>query len=95
MFGVTLTEVPTTRPRYTLTDAGEVTEMLDLAERRWPEAGGRKELLMRLAAAGRDVVSRELAEGEKEERIERQRAAFRRLEELIDADVLLSDSAWR
>jgi len=39
--------VPTTRPRYTLTDTGAVEEMLDVAQRRWPGVE-RKELLLRL-----------------------------------------------
>lgn len=87
--------VPTTRPRYTLTDVGELTEMLDLAARRWPEEAGRKELLMRLAAVGRDVVAQDLAEAAREGRRERQRAALERLPALVDVDVLLSDAAWR
>jgi hypothetical protein len=44
--------VPTIRPRYTVTDTGEVSEMLDLAQRAWPNIAERKELLLRLAAVG-------------------------------------------
>jgi sulfite reductase beta subunit-like hemoprotein len=42
-----------------VTDAGEVTEMLDSAQRRWPEVADRKALLLRLAAAGRDAIEQE------------------------------------
>lgn len=51
--------VPTDKPRYTVTDAGEMTEMLDIAQRRWPEVTDRKALLLRLAATGRDTIERE------------------------------------
>jgi hypothetical protein len=34
--------VPTTKPRYTLTDTGDLALLLDAAERRWPEVNGRK-----------------------------------------------------
>src|SRR4051812_12314205 len=47
--GATLVEMPTTRPRYTFTDTGELRDMLDLAERVWPDITDRKELLYRLA----------------------------------------------
>jgi hypothetical protein len=82
------------RPRYTITDTGAVAEMLDLAQRRWPEAD-RKELLLRLARAGGDVVARELDERELAARGKRQRVAMRDLSGLVDAGVLLSDAAWR
>ena len=87
--------VPTTRPRYTLTDVGELAEMLDLAARRWPDEPRRKELLMRLAVVGRDLISRELAESDHETRRERQREVLARLTGLVDADLLLGDAAWR
>ncbi len=51
--------MPTTRPRYTVTDSGEVSKLLEVAERRWPEVRSRKELLLRLAAAGREAIERE------------------------------------
>jgi len=86
--------VPTTRPRYTLTDTGSLEEMLDVAQRRWPGVG-RKELLLRLTQAGRDAVARELDEREGADRRERQRTAMREVAELVDADVLLSDAAWQ
>ena len=54
--------MPTTKPRYTVTDTGELSELLDQAQRRWPEVRDRKELLLRLAAAGRDALQREGAD---------------------------------
>jgi hypothetical protein len=52
--------MPTTKPRYTITDTGTVSEQLDEAQRRWPEVRDRKELLLRLAAAGKAAITREL-----------------------------------
>jgi hypothetical protein len=83
--------VPTTRPRYTITDTGSVREMLDVAERRWPGVE-RKDLLLRLSEAGREAVERDLRDGA--ERRERQRRAMHEVAGLVDADVLLSDAAW-
>jgi hypothetical protein len=54
--------MPTSKPRYTLTDTGELTEMLDLAERRWPGTADRKLLLLRLATAGAESVEAEVAD---------------------------------
>lgn len=51
--------MPTTKPRYTVTDTGELSEQLDQAQRRWPDVHDRKDLLLRLAAAGRDAIERE------------------------------------
>jgi hypothetical protein len=51
--------VPTTRPRYTLTDTGELREQLDEAQRRWPNVRSRKELLLRLVEAGRNAIAGE------------------------------------
>lgn len=51
--------MPTTKPRYTLTDTGALREQLDEAQRRWPKVRNRKELLLRLAAAGREAIERE------------------------------------
>jgi hypothetical protein len=87
--------VPTTRPRYTVTDTGEVREMLDLAERAWPDVRDRNELLMRLAACGREIVASRVAAGDADVRRERQREALRRAGDLVDADLLLSDAAWQ
>lgn len=54
--------MPTTKPRYTLTDTGELSEQLDEAQRHWPEVRDRKQLLLRLAAAGREAIEREARE---------------------------------
>ena len=86
--------MPTTRPRYTLTDTGAVEEMLDVAQRRWPGVE-RKELLLRLTQAGRDAVVRELEEREGTARRERQRIAMREVTDLVDVEALLSDAAWQ
>lgn len=90
--GATLRDVPTTRPRYSVTDTGSTAELLDLAARAWPEVTDRKELLLRLAKAGAGVVEREMHEGEGAR--QRRREAVLRSRELLDADVLLSDQSW-
>ncbi len=54
--------MPTTHPRYTVTDTGELTEQLDLAQRRWPEVRDRKILLLRLLEAGREAIVQEVAD---------------------------------
>ena len=51
--------MPTTKPRYTFTDTGELSEQLDRAQRRWPEAADRKELLLKLVAAGGETLDSE------------------------------------
>lgn len=51
--------MPTTRPRYTFTDTGELKKQLDEAQRHWPAIRDRKELLLRLAAVGRKAIKRE------------------------------------
>jgi GH35 family endo-1,4-beta-xylanase len=87
--------MPTTRPRYTVTDTGEMREMLDLAHRRWPEIEDRRQLLLRLAGAGAETVASELDVVVADSRREDQRQALARAAELIDAEMLLTDSAWR
>ena len=54
--------MPTTKPRYTLTDTGALRAQLDEAQRRWPEVRDRKELLLRLTAAGQKAIEREAQE---------------------------------
>jgi hypothetical protein len=54
--------MPTTKPRYTVTDTGELSDLLDAAHVRWPEVSDRKELLLRLAAAGADAIAARAAE---------------------------------
>lgn len=51
--------MPTTKPRYTVTDTGKLSAQLDEAQRRWPSVRDRKELLLRLAAAGSAAIERE------------------------------------
>ena len=70
-------------------------EMLDLAQRRWPQIEDRRQLLLRLAGAGAERIASELDATTVEARRERQRIAFVRAPELIDTDTLLTDSAWR
>jgi hypothetical protein len=87
--------VPTTRPRYTVTDTGAISDALDLAQRRWPEVRDRRQLLLRLAAAGRETIAAEVDANERRSRRERQFEALLRANQLVDPDVLMSDSAWR
>lgn len=51
--------MPTTRPRYTVTDTGNLREQLDQAQRRWPGIHDRRQLLLRLVAAGQESIERE------------------------------------
>jgi hypothetical protein len=50
----------TAKRRYAITDTGDLSDLLDAAARHWPEIRDRKELLLKLAAAGRDVIENEL-----------------------------------
>jgi hypothetical protein len=54
--------MPTSKPRYMLTDTGELSELLDAAQRRWPDVTDRKALLLRLAAAGSETIAADAAE---------------------------------
>lgn len=54
--------MPTDKPRYMLTDTGDLSEMLDAAQQRWPDVSSRKELLLRLAAAGQEALAMRDAE---------------------------------
>jgi hypothetical protein len=87
--------VPTTRPRYSITDTGSVRELLNDAQRRWPDVQDRKELLLRLARMGHDSLRSDQAEAEASERRERQRSALERLPTLVDTEYLLADRAWQ
>ena len=49
--------MPTTRPRYQITETPDVARALDLAARRWP-GEPRARLLLRLVAAGSDALDR-------------------------------------
>ncbi len=86
--------MPTSQPRYTVTDTGKLHDMLDMAQRHWPDIRDRRQLLLRLAGVGADHVASELDLVSFHERRERQSAALRRAPELIDSDVLLTDAAW-
>jgi hypothetical protein len=87
--------VPTTKRRYTFTDAGDLEQLLDAAERQWPEIRDRKTLLLRLAQEGGNALGLDRQSEEAEERRRRATAALKRLSSAIDADVLLSDEAWK
>lgn len=54
--------MPTSKPRYMFTDTGELSEMLDVAQHRWPELTDRKDLLLRLASLGREAIDEAGAE---------------------------------
>lgn len=84
--------MPTTRPRYTVTDTGETAELLDLAQRAWPHVTDRRQLLLRLTEAGGAALRAQLAD--QEARRERQRAGLGRAAQLVDVDELLGDGAW-
>jgi hypothetical protein len=47
--------MPTTRPRYQVTETPEVTRALDRAAKRWPDEP-RSKLLLRLIEVGGDVL---------------------------------------
>ncbi|MCA1701472.1 MAG: hypothetical protein LC790_22270 [Actinobacteria bacterium] len=86
--------MPTTKPRYTLTDTGDLNELLNAAARRWPEITDRKELLLRLAREGHDSLRLGELTRSADQRREHGRAALKRIPALVDADLLLSDRAW-
>jgi len=44
--GATLSEVPTVRPRHTLTETDELRRALDMAARRWPQDRDRRSRLL-------------------------------------------------
>ncbi len=85
--------MPTTRPRYTVTDTGQTAELLDLAQQAWPEITDRRQLLLRLTQAGGRVLQSELAE--QGARRERQQVGLQRAAQLVDVDELVGDGAWR
>ena len=87
--------MPTIKPRYTFTDTGRLEALLDAAEQRWPHVHDRKTLLLRLAEEGSSALDLDDAEVEAAERRKRTAAALERISQLVDADVLLSDQAWR
>ena len=48
--------MPTTRPRITITETDDVARALDAAAARWPDAGTRQQLLLRLLAEGHQAL---------------------------------------
>ncbi len=84
--------MPTTKPRYTVTDTARTAELLDLAARAWPEVGDRRQLLMRLTEAGGREIEREFEQ--LEARVTRQRDALDRARERVDTKLLLDDRPW-
>ena len=70
-------------------------ELLDDAQRQWPDVRDRKELLLRLARTGHDALHLDQAETEASRRRELQRSALEHLPTLVDTEYLLSDRAWR
>jgi hypothetical protein len=87
--------MPPTKPRYVVTDTGATAEMLDRAQRAWPHLSGRKELLLRLAAVGRDAIEAQHAEAREQQLLADQRGALERGAARVDVDLLLGDAAWR
>ena len=69
--------------------------MLDLAQQRWPDVRDRRQLLLLLAAAGHEAIVGDVLAGERASRRDRHRAALARAPELVDAEALLVDAAWR
>jgi hypothetical protein len=87
--------MPTTRPRYTITDTGSLRRLLDDAQRRWPEIEDRKELLLRLAQTGHDSLRLSELDAEAARHRERQGTALESLRGLVDWDAIRDDQAWR
>jgi len=59
--------MPTTRPRYSITETDEVAAALDAAARRWPEDSERRgRLLLRLLADWRERAAAEEAARDEE-----------------------------
>lgn len=56
LLGGTLGDVPTTRPRYQVTETPELARALDRAAKRWP-GEPRSRLLVRLVQAGADTLA--------------------------------------
>jgi hypothetical protein len=86
--------MPTSHPRYTVTDTGATAELLDLAQQAWPEVTDRRQLLLRLAAAGGVAVRVQL--DQRSDLVARQREALSRSRtaDLVDEEILLGDAAW-
>jgi hypothetical protein len=87
--------MPTTKPRYVVTDTGPTAAMLDRAQQAWPDVDDRKELLLRLAALGRDTLAARDAELARHQRRAAQRDALTHASARVDVGMLLGDEAWR
>lgn len=61
-----------------------VRDLLDDAQRQWPDVRDRKELLLRPARTGHDALHLNQAEAEADRRCELQRSALERLRDLVD-----------
>lgn len=86
--------MPTARPRYTVTDTGRLAELLDAAERRWPDVADRKALLLRLAEAGHGALTEADRRVDELERHQRLATALQRIPSLVDRELLLAHCAW-
>jgi hypothetical protein len=84
--------VPTTKPRYTITDTGDTAALLDIAQRAWPEVTDRRQLLLRLARVGGEALREQ--HRSRDARAERQREGLARARDHVDVEVLLDDAAW-
>jgi len=88
--------VPTSKPRYAITDTATVERTLDEAARRWPElAGDRKALLLRVLEIGARTIAADAAPDGSPSRVQQRQRVTRRLPDLVDVDALLDDAAWR
>lgn len=90
-----LGRMPTTHPRYTVTDTGELRGMLDAAQRRWPEITDRRQLLLKLVTVGTQQVAEDVDRDAAEAHRQRQLEAWRESLEYVDRDVLMSREAWQ
>ena len=86
--------MPTTKPRYTLTDTGHLAELLDAAARHWPDVVDRKQLLLRLAEEGHHALASAELEIVARDQRDRLAQALERIPSLVDRAQLLADDAW-
>ncbi len=87
--------MPTTQPRYTFTDTGHLRELLDCAQRQWPDVEDRKQLLLRLAETGHELLAEMESASEAARKQERRRDALLGLQRTVDWDAIADDQAWR
>lgn len=87
--------MPTIHPRYTLTDTGSLRDLLDDAQRRWPEIESRKELLLQLAQTGHESLRVAEIDADASRRRERQSSALAGLQHAVDWDAIRDDQPWR